>query len=213
MIEAVVPPGQPMAVEIGELKRGDLKAAAALIGRAYRDNPVSVALNGADARTRLRRAQRLHWLRLSGGATPPLAASEDGKLVGVYRFSPPGSAELSLVNRMKILAHVAMAGPRVLMRTVQLIESVQRHVPAEPVWFLGPVAVDPDAQGTGIGTQIVEHFLSRVDENGGVAFLDTDKLENVGFYERFGFETVDRVEVIGVDLWFMRRKVQHNQAA
>jgi hypothetical protein len=36
-------------------------------------------------------------------------------------------------------------------------------------------------------------------------YLETDKTENVRFYERFGFEVIGEEPVIGVPNWFMRR--------
>ena len=38
-----------------------------------------------------------------------------------------------------------------------------------------------------------------------VATLETDKPENVTFYRKFGFETVDEITVLGMRTWFMRR--------
>ena len=51
----------------------------------------------------------------------------------------------------------------------------------------------------------MDRFCATVDAAGGVAYLETDKPENVGYYERFGFETVGEVDVLGVTNWFMRR--------
>jgi len=39
-----------------------------------------------------------------------------------------------------------------------------------------------------------------------IGYLETDKRENVRFYERFGFEVIAREPVIGVPNWFMRRE-------
>jgi ribosomal protein S18 acetylase RimI-like enzyme len=40
------------------------------------------------------------------------------------------------------------------------------------------------------------------------AYLETDKPENVRFYERFGFEVVGEEEVLGVPNWFMLRRAR-----
>ena len=77
--------------------------------------------------------------------------------------------------------------------------------PDEPHWHLGPVAVEPGLQGMGIGSQMMEEFARRMDRERAVAYLETDKLQNVMFYERFGFETIDERVVLGVPNWFMRR--------
>ncbi len=38
-----------------------------------------------------------------------------------------------------------------------------------------------------------------------VGFLETDRLRNVAFYERFGFEVTDGASILGVDNHFMSR--------
>jgi ribosomal protein S18 acetylase RimI-like enzyme len=45
-----------------------------------------------------------------------------------------------------------------------------------------------------------------MDAAGEDAYLETDKPENVRFYERFGFEVVGEQEVIGVPNWYMARR-------
>jgi predicted N-acetyltransferase YhbS len=77
-----------------------------------------------------------------------------------------------------------------------------------PHFHLGPVAADAGKQGRGIGTALLEVFCTRVDQDAAVTYLETDKAEYVGFYARFGFETVAEADVIGVPNWFMRRSLR-----
>lgn len=49
---------------------------------------------------------------------------------------------------------------------------------------LGPLAVDAHLQGQGIGSLIVQEHCRRLDSAREVGYLETDKRENVGFYER-----------------------------
>jgi hypothetical protein len=37
------------------------------------------------------------------------------------------------------------------------------------------------------------------------AYLETETARNVRFYERFGFEVIDRADVLGSPTWFMWR--------
>lgn len=48
-------------------------------------------------------------------------------------------------------------------------------------------------------------FCSALDDKSALGFLETDKPENVGFYKRFGFEVVKKVQVIGTTTFFMAR--------
>ncbi len=80
-----------------------------------------------------------------------------------------------------------------------------RHDPAEAHWHLGPVGVERDLQGKGIGSALLKVFCDRMDAARVLAYLETDKSENVRFYKRFGFEVVAADYVIGVRNWFMAR--------
>ncbi len=80
-----------------------------------------------------------------------------------------------------------------------------KHHPTEPHWHLGPIAIVPELQGQGIGSQLLEHFCSHVDQAGQAAYLETDRPENVPLYERFGFKVTEEAPVLGVRNWFMWR--------
>ena len=82
----------------------------------------------------------------------------------------------------------------------------EKHDPNERHWHLGPVAVEPALQGMGVGSQMMERFCARMDDEGEMAFLETDKQVNVRFYERFRFQTIAEAEVLGNPNWFMRRE-------
>ncbi len=57
----------------------------------------------------------------------------------------------------------------------------------------------------GTGTRTSRRRLSASHRRGDVGYLETDKPENVRFYERFGFRVVAEAPVIGVTSWYMRR--------
>jgi len=48
-------------------------------------------------------------------------------------------------------------------------------------------------------------FCAQMDAIGETAYLETDKPENVRFYERFGFAVVAEEQVSGVPDWYMHR--------
>jgi hypothetical protein len=50
-----------------------------------------------------------------------------------------------------------------------------------------------------------EHFCTLVDKTGAMAYLETDRPENVGFYEKSGFVVTDEGVVLDTPCWFMTR--------
>jgi len=92
------------------------------------------------------------------------------------------------------------------MRVLKWADEWARRDLAEPHWHLGPVAVDPHLQGKGIGGALLAKFCVRMDDSGALSYLETDKSENVRFYERFGFTVIAESKILGVPNWFMSRR-------
>ena len=96
-------------------------------------------------------------------------------------------------------------GPRAMFRSLQWVGTWSKLDPPAPHWHLGPVAVDSHLQGKGIGSKLMTVFCAQMDAAAADAYLETDKPENVRFYQRFGFEVTGGQDVIGVPNWFMLR--------
>ena len=55
----------------------------------------------------------------------------------------------------------------------------------------GPAqGVDPSAQGRHVGSQLMRQFCEELDRRALPGYLETDRPQDVRFYERFGFEVV-----------------------
>jgi len=80
-----------------------------------------------------------------------------------------------------------------------------KYDPAEPHSHLGPVAVDPELQGRGVGSMLLAEYCQRLDQRTMLSYLETDKPENVRLYQRFGYHVTAEAEVLGVTSWFMTR--------
>jgi ribosomal protein S18 acetylase RimI-like enzyme len=82
------------------------------------------------------------------------------------------------------------------------------HDLLEPHWHVGPVGVEPGFQGMGLGRAAMRLLCDEFDEHHRLAWLETDKPENVRFYIGLGFEVVEVVPMLTSRFWFMRREVQ-----
>jgi len=89
------------------------------------------------------------------------------------------------------------------------IVSAVRSAAPEPHWLLRLLAVDPDRQGRGLGSALLEHGLRRAKRGGRPVLLETVDARTVPFYLRHGFEVaVEDVEPSsGLRYWGLRRKV------
>jgi ribosomal protein S18 acetylase RimI-like enzyme len=83
---------------------------------------------------------------------------------------------------------------------------VGEHEPPEPLLYLSHIGVVPERQGQGLGTALMLDGLTAQGQ-GVPAWLETSRADNVAYYERFGFRTVEDADAPdrGPHIWFMRR--------
>jgi GNAT superfamily N-acetyltransferase len=170
-----------------------------------RDDPMHRAVFGPDAAHRLDRLRRFFGALLPLMGQPPLAAWDAGRLVGVLGQFPPGTCRTPLRQQVRIALPLLSLNVGDLWRLWRWVGASEGQDLAVRHWHLGPVAVDTDRQGRGIGSQMLRAFCARMDKQGEVAFLETDKLASVRFYARCGFKLTARAEVLGTPNWWMHR--------
>lgn len=194
---------------VRRLQREELVDAARLVGRGMNDNPANVRAFGMpDAEQRCRALARffapvLQGLYVRGSI---LGAFSGGTLVGVCGMARPRLCQPAFLEKLRVLPALVRGNSLgTPLRVLRWVGEWARRDPSESHWHLGPVAVDSHRQGQGIGTAMLRAFCGIVDECHSVSYLETDKSENVRFYEKFGFRVVAEAEVLGVANWFMSR--------
>lgn len=184
----------------------DLDAAAELLGRGMADNPVHVAVYRGDELLRGRRHGLLMRTLLRSSPALQLEAVDRGeRLAGVAAWASPGTCQPVLGARLRLLRTAVRFGPRTLARLLMWTSAWANHDPDEPHVHLGPVSVDRHLRGQGIGGMLLDRHVDRLEAHAAVGYLETDRPEAVGFYERFGFRVVEQADVLGTPCWFMRR--------
>ena len=118
----------------------------------------------------------------------------------------PGLCQPSALEKLRVVPSVAFGNPvGTPLRVLRWVGEWARRDPSEPHWHLGPVAVDSHLHGQGIGGAMLAQFCGRMDNCAAPSYLETDKIENVRFYQKFGFTVVAEARVLGVHNWFMSR--------
>ena len=200
--------GSLEGLEIGALDASEVGEAVEVTARGMRDNPLHVAVYGEDPELRLRKLRRMF-----GAAAEVLnlrqhllvARAPDGAIVGVCGTMPPGGCQPSIGQQLRLMPQLLANGPRATLRTARWLGAWAKQDPKTRHCHLGPVAVDTHLQGMGIGSRLMKAHCAQVDAAGEDAYLETDKPENVRFYERFGFEVIGEQEILGIPNWFMLR--------
>ena len=196
-------------IKLRELNRGDLERAGQILGRGMSCNPVNIrAFAISDAEQRIRALIRFFVPVLLGLYRRGIVfgAFQDESMVGVCGIARPGYCQPTLLEKLSVIpavlpSHSVLTGYRV---SKWVKEWASKDPPALH-WHVGPVAVDPAAQRQGVGSAMLSAVCSHMDAYGSVSYLETDRPENVRFYQKFGFVLLDESKVLGVSTWYMSR--------
>jgi GNAT superfamily N-acetyltransferase len=74
-------------------------------------------------------------------------------------------------------------------RIVQVMSGKAASLVDHPAWYLSILAVDPSAQGQGLGRKLLEPAIAEADRLSATCYLETFTPRNISFYERLGFAT------------------------
>jgi ribosomal protein S18 acetylase RimI-like enzyme len=199
-------------VSLGENRGDDV---AALMGRAFQSDPL-FALACPDPSER---ARWLPWLfRWSTwkGLLFGQVLGTAGRLDGVVATIGPGGGEFTeeQLARFGYGQGREAVGAAVWDRSVAVVNdafepadaALHRAVP-EPHWYLDVIAVDPAAQGRGIGRTLLRAVSARADADGMPVVLLTYQPANLPLYQRHDYEVVCQGTAPGSGLpwWGMRR--------
>jgi ribosomal protein S18 acetylase RimI-like enzyme len=196
-------------VRVESLARDQRESAVRLLARAFRDNPLDLAVIGRDPEQRLRsiRHGMRASLRTAFGSCVILAAAVPGQRdpVGILLAVPPGRFPLAPVPLFAHLRAIFGQGLRIASRWGLVYRALEEVHPLEPHWYLSLLGVDPPHQGSGIGRALLSTWIERVGRDGLPSYLETDRESNLGFYERAGFRIVRELRVLGTPVWCMSR--------
>jgi GNAT superfamily N-acetyltransferase len=185
----------------------DRDAVVGVLARAFRDNPLTLAIVGGDPARRL--CSNLHGM----GALLPvaqrhglvLAAFRHARVIGALVAAPPYTYPFPPAAPRVRLRCLLRQGWRVSASWRRTFAHLDGLHPQYPHWYLGTLGVDPPEQNRGAGRALLREFLARADADGLPAYLETDRSENVAFYRRNHFEVSGRTEILGVPVWRMLR--------
>lgn len=203
-------------IEIAPLGEGELRSASRLLGAAFRDNPMNLAVlarHGPAARVRANAAGLRAQLRVALRHGRVVAAREQGQLRGVLISLPPRAhppPAPPLLERLRVLL---LQGPRVALRWASVSERLRELHPLEPHGYLSILGVDPAQRGRGVGSRLLAGFVEHTDREGLPAYLETDAESNLRFYGRVGFAVEGELEILGVRVWRLRRAARGRETA
>jgi ribosomal protein S18 acetylase RimI-like enzyme len=190
-------------IEVHQATADDLGSLSTTLARAFGDDPVMGWLIGENHHDRLRRffaAELRQYLRSSGEVLTN-ARRQAGAL-----WAAPGQWRTGWLDMLRSAPAMLRALRGRVPRGIRALGVIERTHPREPHWYLGVLGTDPEAQGRGIASALLQPVLERCDRSGLGAYLESSKEQNILYYQRFGFTVTGEIPLPdGPTLWPMWR--------
>jgi ribosomal protein S18 acetylase RimI-like enzyme len=193
------------------LTSSDADEAGHLLARAFHTNPTMVWGLPNESR----RSAQLDWIMtlvVRLGLKYGKAFGLGAPLQAVTVWYLPEKAHNSLLEMLSV---GFARGPWALgfrdfvrvMRALDFLDRIHRSAAPFPHYYLHAIGVDPARQRQGLGSRIMRATLVAVDAEGQPCHLETDKTEDVAFYEKHGYSVRSEFRLLGdgPPCWTMSR--------
>jgi GNAT superfamily N-acetyltransferase len=174
-----------------------------LLAGAFVDNPLHRAAFGHGRIEQNRLFFRIGLRQMFLGQA--LVALVDGAVAGYVHFrESPDCLPLPEEVPQAVASLLTPLG-EAIPQVVRWYSRWCRLDPDEPHIHLGPIGVAPVWQGRGAGRALMQCYIEQLNEENAAGYLETDRPENVSFYEKFGFTIRHQESLIGTPVWYMWR--------
>jgi ribosomal protein S18 acetylase RimI-like enzyme len=196
--------------DVRKATRADLDAISASLAKAFWDDPVMLHILPQSDRGQAKKLEGLMRIEaISGLRHESVWTTEDRQATAIWK--PPNKWK---VGGMELLRQapstIAILRSR-LPTALSVLNIIEKKHPVEPPhWHLAVLGTEPDGQGKGKGSSVLQPVLEQCDRAGEGAYLESSKERNVPFYERHGFRVTERIDLPkgGPSLWLMWRDPQ-----
>lgn len=188
----------------------DAERTAQTLSNAFINDPVTSWIGRRDTKRDAGRLGMFRYLVNSlGVASNELWIADDYSVAALW--VPPARADLKqplLQELMMIPTILSFTGLSGISRVSAFRKAADAHHPkTTPHFYLMTIGVDPQFQGQGLGSAILEATLAHIDRQRLPAYLESSSPKNVPLYQRHGFEVTSEFtpRADGPPLWGMWR--------
>ncbi len=193
--------------DIAKATEADVPALAQTLARAFYDDPAITWMQPDDER-RLRVGPFGFGAWLKKIYLPKHHVYTDPDRKAAALWAPPGKWRMSVGLQLRLTpAMMRIVGLRRLPLIAKGMAQMDKaHPDDRPHWYLAVLGTDPDYQGKGLGSAVMQPVLDRCDADGVGAYLESSKEANIPFYRRHGFEVTGELRFPeGPPIWPMWR--------
>ncbi|MFZ2174123.1 MAG: GNAT family N-acetyltransferase [Rhodococcus sp. (in: high G+C Gram-positive bacteria)] len=185
-----------MVVKIRPGTKSDVRSLSAVLAEAFDDDPMMCWLYPDEKQRRVGLPRLFAAItrhhHLAGGGVE-VAIDDAGTMTGATLWDPPGRWKQSRLSSLMMMPALARALGGRLQAGGEMDATLDQAHPSEPHWYLATIGTGTAARGRGHGKALLASRLDRCDREGIPAYLESSKVGNIPYYERFGFDVTGEI--------------------
>ena len=194
------------------LQKSQIKPVGEMLARAFQDDPLSAYIIPDASRRENMLPYGFEFVVRLGVSYGEVYATSPN-LEGIAAWLPSEKANMTLWRMIRngALPLCFRFGKQTILRQSHVFNFTssmhKRHAPFRH-WYLSLLGVDPEFQGKGYASTLMEAMLARIDRERLPCYLETQKVKNVSIYQHYGFKVVEDGIIPGTDIriWAMLRE-------
>lgn len=195
-----------MTIVIEKYFASDLEPTVTLLANAFVTSPLHIAAFGAQRMDLNRLFFRIGLRHMFSGHS--FVALVNGEIEGYIHFNSSPYCLPAPEEIPRTMATLLNPLGEARGRIIQWFARWCHLDPEAPHLHLGPIGVALEMQGQGVGTALMNRYIDHLRQEKVAGYLETDKAENVKFYEKFGFEVTHEEQILGTTTWYMWREAE-----
>ena len=201
-----------MTIELVPIHRTKIKEAAAVLSRAFHDDPPLVY----SIPDELKRRSKSHFIfeafiRYSISCGQVYATSDS--LEGIAVWLPSDKVETGLwqdLNNgwLSIIINLGLETTLRQRKVGSVMGAAHKRSISSPHLYLFLLGVEPGLKRKGYAGKLLRPVLEKADSDGMACYLDNTKEQNLPVYRHFGFDVTEEYTIPGtsINLWAMIRE-------
>jgi hypothetical protein len=115
-----------------------------------------------------------------------------GNYSGAALWLPP-HVEPDVESLIRLLQQTTSEESQAIV--TQVFDKMGSYHPSEPHWYLPLLGFDPHHHGKGLGSALLQHAITKYDNENALAYLESSNPRNIPLYLRHGFELLGTIQV------------------
>lgn len=205
-----------MDVELNDLiklNKSQIKPAAEVLVKAFRNYPL-LQYFFPDVRERDEVASYFFQVALNYGIHYGEAYATSPDMEGAAIWVPSDRLPMTVWRVLRsvplsVILGFGRKGAGRMKSSSDYMDARHEHLAPDKHWYLQVIGVNPQFQGKGYAGKLIRPMLARIDREVLPCYLETLDERNVGIYEHFGFEMIEKSPIpkTGLHNWAMLRRV------